>query len=421
MANMITRFGLGFHQTAIAFVGNFGSAGFSAIALILISRMLGPELFGEFSAAFAIAVILSKINDAGLSVALQKFVGGAKTHAEANQYMSEALRLRLIISASILLVILPFTTTLTRILQFDHPYLVLISIVIGLSIAYYDVLLIFLQATLSFTSAAVANLSQAVLKVLMAVGAYFIFPKALGVIYSLYIGAVLLPVLFSKSLLPSWVHLNIWKKDVKKQKDILSLAKHSAILIVASVVIDNIGVLFVKGYLTSFEAGLLGGASRISLLFILIGASLAQVLYPRIAKYRLKSDLDKYLKKAVIILLLAVVAFFSTIAFSDLAIYYTIGPEYLAGSSVLVVLLASAYIYMATVPFSALFFSFKEPYYFSIAGILQVIVTIGGNMLFVPVYGLMAAAWTQLAGKLLMFGFTLVYSWYAYKKHIGNE
>lgn len=68
-------FSQGLQQTALTVVGNMAGTALSAVALIIISRILGPSEFGQFSVGFAIVLILIKVNDVGLSAIVLKFAG----------------------------------------------------------------------------------------------------------------------------------------------------------------------------------------------------------------------------------------------------------------------------------------------------------------------------------------------------------
>ena len=139
----------------------------------------------------------------------------------------------------------------------------------------------------------------------------------------------------------------------------------------------------------------------------MIAYSLGTVLYPRVAQYKSREVLRSYLKKAGLILLATVAGFICFIPLGKLAILLTIGPEYIAGLSVLYILVGAACISIASVPFAALFFSFTADWYFSVGGVLQLIIILVANAYFIPLYGLEAAAWARLGTKLVFFFFTI--------------
>jgi O-antigen/teichoic acid export membrane protein len=194
------------------------------------------------------------------------------------------------------------------------------------------------------------------------------------------------------------------------------MAKHTSIAFVSAGIIENIDILFVQKYLSSYETGLLGGVSRIALLFSLIAYSLGNVLNPRVARYKDKKDVNSYIKKALFLLVACIAAFLAFIPFGKLAILLTVGPEYLPGINILYILTAASFLAIAAVPFLALFYTFEASWYFSVSGILQLVIMIVGNAVFVPLYGLEAAAWTRLSTRLFLFIFTCLVALHQYKK-----
>jgi len=62
----------GLRQSFLLIGGSLFAGVFSAIALILISRHLGPVLFAEFTVGYSLLVIITRIQGLGLNVALQK-------------------------------------------------------------------------------------------------------------------------------------------------------------------------------------------------------------------------------------------------------------------------------------------------------------------------------------------------------------
>ena len=184
---------------------------------------------------------------------------------------------------------------------------------------------------------------------------------------------------------------------------------------------EKVDVLFLQKNLTTYETGLYGGVSRIAMLFALVAYSLANVLNARVAKYKHREHLQQYIKKALGVVVLAALGFAAFVPIAKLVILLTIGPEYVAGVGVMLILTAASFLAIAAIPFIALFYSFDADWYFSISGILQLIIVLVGNAVFVPLYGLEAAAWTRLATRLFLFLFTAVIGLYLYNKHYGAK
>jgi O-antigen/teichoic acid export membrane protein len=254
------------------------------------------------------------------------------------------------------------------------------------------------------------------LKLLGAITLFMMGGTASLPIFIWYMAAPGAIALFFKQLFPSWVRLDLRQNFSDQHLLTKDMTKHAAVGLIAAGVIENIDILFVQGFLNTYEAGLLGGVSRIALLINLMAYSLGTVLNPRVAKYRSYQHLYSYIKKAWFVAAASLMGYLIYLPFSNLTVYYTIGPDYLVGVGVLNILMAAAFLSIAVMPFVALFFSFNNPWYFSVSGILQLVIVLAGNLIFVPIYGLEAAAWTRLVARVALFSLTIIWGWWMFQK-----
>ena len=162
-----------------------------------------------------------------------------------------------------------------------------------------------------------------------------------------------------------------------------------------------------QSYLNDHQAGLLGGVTRIALLLYIVGYAIGNVLNPRVAKYKKIEDLMSFWKKSWLIVVLCVLGFVLSMFIAQPLIIYTIGITYLPALGALKILLAAGFVTIALMPFIAFFYSFNLSWYFSVSGILQLMIVIGGNLWLVPVYGIEAAAWVRLVARGLLLIFTI--------------
>jgi O-antigen/teichoic acid export membrane protein len=406
----------GVRQSLISVVGNFSATGISAVALIIISRLLGPEKFGEFSVGFSLVLILTKINDMGLSATILKFGASAPTNEEKNEVYSLTLRYKLAITIVLVVAGVLGVNYLADLLNFHNIPILLASFTIGLITVYYEQLLSMSQSVHLFTQAVLVNAIQASVKLSAAIIIWLSSQIGVGLVFAVYMGAPVLPVLLTKKIMPKWFKIDLRIKSGRYQSKIINMAKHSAVSLICAGLIENADVLFVKKYLDTYETGLYSGALRIAMAFALIAYSLGNVLYPRVAKYKYKYDLQPYLKKSLLVVLLALLGAIAFIPFSKIILILTIGSQYLPSLSVLNILVMSSFLAVATIPFIAMFYSYDASWYFSVSGLLQLAVVIIGNVWFVPIYGLEAAAWTRLATRVVLLLFTFMVAIYYYRK-----
>jgi O-antigen/teichoic acid export membrane protein len=404
--------------------GNTASQGFSAIALILISRLLGPSKFGEFSLGFAIALILNRFSDIGLSTAIQRFVPKAEGHDQVNKIVGYASRLKLVVVTIEVIVGLLIYQPLAAFLNFDNELIILMAFLLSPATVIFEHFQAILQSLHRFWQSVMMNVIQAVAKAGLALAFWVGQTQASVPILATYLAAPLLSVLAMRWLLPAWVKIKPFTGDFSTEKKLTkSVMGHAAIGFMAAGVIENIDILFVQRFLNTYEAGLYGGVSRVALIIGLMAFSLSTVLNPRVAAFTSRKQIRNFLNKSLILGGLCVLGFLVYLLVAEWVLILTVGREYIAGLQVMNILMASSFLTLAVIPLMALFFSFDAPWYFSVSGILQFVIIVGGNLMFVPTLGLEASAWTRLVSRLVLFLFTAVLVWYFYqhKKPIEGQ
>lgn len=406
----------GLRQSVITISGSLIASACAAIATIIITRQLGPEQYGTFSVGFALLLILVRINDWGMTTVIQKYASKSVHHEETNEIFSLTTKIRVIsLTITIIIGLLSFQY-IAQFIGFDNERIILLSFLLAGATGLYEHFQVMLQSLQRFTQAAVSNVFQAIFKLGIAVLVLTASVTSLQSIFFLYMLAPVLPYIFFYLWFPQWIKINIWKKYESQTKRISQLALHSSVAFITAGIIENIDVLFVQKQLSTYDAGLLGGISRVTILFSIIAYSLSNVLNSRVSRYTEKQHLSAYLKKALLVSGITMFGCLCLLPFSSFIITSTIGVSYLPGLPIMNLLLIASFLTIAVVPFSALFFSFDKAHYFSISGLLQLGIIVLGNILFLSSYGLEAAAWSRLLSRIVLFAFTLTYGLYVYRK-----
>ena len=411
----------GLRQSFFTVAGNLMGTAISAVATILFIRILGPEKYGEFSVGFAIVLMLTRLNDFGLNPAIIKFGSEIKTQKERNFIYSFSLKRKFIISAFLMLIGVLFYKQIAASLNLTEPLIILLSFTVGLSTVYFEHLTYILQSLHLFAKSVLVNGIQAITKLSAAIALFFIGTQNVLPPFFWYITATIVPVLFFKKLLPKWTEIDFSLKNKALQKKMWRLARHASVGLIAAGIIENIDILFVQKYLSSYETGLYGGVSRIALFFAIMAYSLGNVLNARVARYKSAEHLKSYFKKAIGLAVLVILSFAIFIPLAKPVLFFTIGSEFLSGSAILIVLTASSFFALAAIPFIAMFFALDADWYFSLSGILQLLIVLSGTFFFVPEHGLWAAAWTRFATRLFLLLFTILASWLTYRKQYAKK
>lgn len=412
------------HSILTVFSYGFASF-FSAIAIILISRLMGPSNFADFSVAFSLSLMLNRINDFGFSTVIQKFVGGAyasgKQTENISAYLSIILKWRLLISLLITCIGIIFQSQIAAYLHISNPLLIPLTFIFSLPVSYFELAQITLQSLSQFKVAAYNYLLPSFIKFIMAVVIFFLKIDNVTLILSIYLLSSLPSLLIAEFSKPKWVKYLFKEKFKEQQTHIFSLLRHSFFAVVATGIIENIDALFAKHYLSAYEAGLFAGASRIAMFLYVVAYALGSVLNPRVTAYKNRLNFNSYIKKSIVIAGLSIIGFLLSLPLAAPLIHWTIGPAYAESNYVLMILMSSGFIGIASTPFIATFYMFKNNNYFSLAAFLQISIILIGNIYFVPLFGSTAGAYTRVVAKLALLLFTVWMLWKNYKKEFVSK
>lgn len=408
----------GLKSAALTTVGNISATGIAAIAMIIFSRVLGPSQFGVFSVLFSVMLILSRIGDMGINIAVSRAIAqNSKQSNLISSYAQTGSYLKLMIMLFVVIVGVIFAKPITLSwLNLDQQYIPLTIVVFTLSttIVIYEYVSTLLQAQHAFGVSVMTNVVQSFIKLLVALASFSLVSLTLTFVTTSYLIAPLIGAGVGLLLINFRDILPLYNPMIGKK--ILSVARWTGIAIVASTLAENVDVIIVQHYLSSFDTGIYAAATRIATVASLVGWSLGSVLNMRVAKYKDQTNLNNYLKKAILLAIAALAMTLAIIVITTPLVTYTIGLEYLSSIPVLNILLLSTALLTATSPFVALFYSFDYPRYFAISGILTAVVLVVADIIFVPTFGIMGAAWARVIMRIVVLLYTLFASYQQYHK-----
>lgn len=399
--------------------GNVVGTLISAIALILFSRYMGPTEFGLFSAAFAAMQIVVRLSDLGTNMAAERAIARVhgKDDALADRLMRTALWFKLAsfgLCAGVAWILTPWVSH--SLLHIDNPAIIHLAILTAIGTIFFEYSTIVFQSTHHFALVARITIAQAIGK--LGFGLILIWQGTLHAIQGLLIYG-LLPGIgallgWTKNPLSTFALPISWKKDLRI---ILSVAKWTGIAAIAATLADNIDTLLVQSLMSSYDTGIWSGAVRIATFASVLGWSVGSVLNVRVAKYHDSEHLNAYLQKSWKLALSIFILILLAIPLASLGIKLTIGSAYLVGTLPLQILLISTALTGAATPYVALFYLFDRPEYYAIAGLIQTSILIFGDLIFIPEFGLIGAAWVRVVVRVVILLFTLIYARRAYVWH----
>lgn len=396
-------------------VGNLSTTVLSAIAMIIFSRFLGPSQFGVFSVIFSLLLILSKVGDAGINIAIQREVAKRKDDESRDRVLIQTgmgLKAAIIVSLAAIGVLCGRWISVNWLNIADYSSLVIWVFVLSGCVVIYEYINTILQAKEYFGMSVFTNFVQSALKLILA-GALLFTGISLDFLTVTYLTFPLIGGLTGLYKLPAIYFYP--RLDRKNVKTIFGVAKWTSIAIVAASLADNIDILLVQKFLTSYDTGIWSAAVRIASFAALISWSIGTVLNVRVAAYHDRVHLHAYLKKGVYLAIISFVGVAAMMVGSHLAIVLTVGREYVSAVGPLNLLFVSTAVMTATTPFVALFYLFDKPQYYAYAGIIQTVVLIGTDYFLIPSYGVLGAGWARIIVRIAVLLFTLAYARNAYR------
>ena len=416
---------VGLRQTLLLSGGNLGASFFSAAALILISRILSPSLFGEFTVGYSLIIIIYKIQGIGLNAAIQRVAGKIFHENTWKKKFSQLLQVGMSYNIFLFLLFLVggilISYPLSLLLHIESPFIIFGAFLAASVTVFFEYFTNIYQTLHKFSMSVTMMWLQSLLKLSVALSIFFLKIENVILLFYLFYLVPIFSIIYGWQRLPQALHIFPPKRDRVVESELSHVLKNTAISMATLGLIEYLDILFVKHYTTPFSTGIYGGIPQLGSAVSLVGYSIAAVLNARVARYHSKSDLDQYIKKASVFLLVALSGFIFYLPLARLSILGTIGPHYIAGLPYISLLMASSFLFIATVPFIALFYSFGSATYFSVSGILQLCIVLIGGVTLIPHFGLAGAVWLKVISKAFLFLFTIIWAYSAYKKKIHAE
>lgn len=353
-------------------------------------------------------MIVTKGTDLGLNQLFPRLLNQWHTKPEFQEnFIAQMVQARLVLSVITLSAGVLSIPWIMRWLDFPYGSLLVVAVIGAVLIGWYEHGYLLLSAAHKFMSVATMSVLQALLKLVVFAG---LFVSGYGTLFLISLIYFVSPFI-SLLIVMQWTRFAWVRKFVPVQKSvrkaIVRFWPHAAVGSVAITLINNMDLLFVQGTLNSLETGLYAGASRLASFVVLATYAVSSVLNNRVSRYRSKKDLRAYLWKSLSLAGLAFLGFLVFVPLSRTLIIWTIGPEYLGGLLPFIILVANALLGFALVPYTSYFFAVDAPSYHSVGGVLQVSLIVLGNILFLPAYGLLAAATIRFVTTLVFGVYTL--------------
>ncbi len=362
---------------------------------VWVARYLGPEQFGLLSYAQSFVFLFTAISTLGLDgIIVRELV---QDEAKRDKLLGAAFGLKLI-GAILIFPILAIAIQMTNNDQYTNT---LVFIIASATIFQsFNVIDFYYQSKVLSKYAALANSISfgfsSLIKILLLINHAPLIAFAVVIVVDAFLLAIGLIYYYRKT---SQLTLLDWTFDWVMAK---SLLKDSWPLTISAIVVTiymKIDIIMLKNLVDEFDVGIYAASSRISELWYFIPVLMTTSLFPAILNARKKSSLiyNNRVKNLYKILVWMAVLFSVMIGFiGEHLILFLFGAEYARSASVLMIQIwNSVFIAFLMVSNKWLLAENKTKFIF-MRGACGAVLNVGLNYIFIPKYGVHAAAYTSL-------------------------
>ncbi len=384
---------------------------------IIVARSLGPADFGTFSVISSLILIFLSFSDLGTISSANRFLPTASEENKekiikivylVNFVIASLMTIFLFLTATPLSEVVFKTKNFSSIIALSSPAILGLCLwTVGLGVLYAK--REFLRGVLVDTSAVIFKIGAVFLVILFY--KLNLFSTILAFAYTPFLTLILAFIFIS----PKFFSTSVPKELVRQ---IFSFSVWIFLARIAIAILGQVDNIMLVRLADETATGLYAAANRITFVFPVMINGLSVVLMPRFASFNRIEDAKKFLRKimAVTILFIAPIALLFSV--SDPLVFWIYGASYTAASEVFrFLLLRTIFFLAATGPLTMLVYFFGSSKTFAVLSILQLLILVVANIIFIPQFG---AAGPAVSGAL-SYGVIFFASFYVIWKKLKEN
>jgi O-antigen/teichoic acid export membrane protein len=387
------------------------SALLAALFFILVARLTNPEKLGIFSLATAASFMFADIFDVALNASLVRFVSRElnKEKSLEDKYLKFVFKLKILVAIGLIVLIFFFKKPISK-LVFGNP-LEQIILLVGVGTGFHLIFtftIAHLQARKLFFKAAQ---SLVLLPTIRLIGLLIVVVlrqvTVVNLLYAYFVSTLLaiIPVMLMapRKYFQATNEYSIARKFFRYNLPLTTGFSLSAV----SGRVDN---FILANLASSVAVGFYSAAFRLfSPLQFLVG-SLATVFAPRFASFSNKEQAKIYLKKTILLAITLTSLLLLAYPLAPFIIRTLFGDDFLPSVPSLRILLFGFSIFSLQTPFiSVIMYYFSKPKVFALISLVQLILIITLNLLFIPRLAQVGAALAFLVTQIIILIFIITY------------
>lgn len=406
-------------NSSVVFLGNAASSALGITFTVLAARFLGPAGWGIVAGVGNLIPIIVAFADFGLGAAVFQYtVGkwGTSEEDKARRVYGMALAIRIVTVTAISIFIILFSSWLAKFLfNSQDPMFIFFTALGFLGVALLDFQIFSIEARQRWVTAAAFITLTNLLRAASII--FLIFTNQINIFSVLLVFSGSAPLVFIFSLLTQYQRPQLysgWRVLVRK---LFSFSAWMGGNKIVSVLGSRVDILIIIQLLGAYEAGIYGAANRLAMGVPLILGSFATVLAARFASVTDKKELLRFFQKSIGLSgLIAAGLVLGVIVTPFITSFF--GPEYARSKEILQLLFVSMIPFALSVPaVNILIYYFKKPGIITYLSIIQLVIIVFINYLYLSTLGIFASVLAMGLANLLTMIITYFFAFRYLAKH----
>lgn len=367
------------------------------VVTAMVTRLLGPEIFGSYVLLLSLGAILQLVADFGLYLTLGREM--AQNPQGENEILSQIASLRLFLLLSVF--------TLAAVVIYFMPrfqFLFWSFVVVAAGLIFQSLSQLFMGVYQYYQSVWRATAGDLLgrLAQILGVAVVGFYAATLDTMVAMFALSTAVAYLMHQVLLP----VKKWRLVIRwaDWRRIAATSWPLGAMLLVNAIYFRVDVLILSWFRPTFEVGWYGAAYRVVESFLFFPAMLGGLLLPRLAESLRDGKTDvagKYIGEGLV-LVLATGLYVLVIlgVFSKGVVMFIAGGSFIEAAPLLSVLSVALAIMFAGNLFGFSLVAMKKQLLLLNCYVVLAVFNTVANIMFVPFYGAMAAAWTTVLTEL---------------------
>jgi len=404
-------------NSAIVFTGHLLTAGLGFVAVLVVSRTLGPANFGLFSAAQAVILVVSGVAVLGLSITLVRFVARdlpADQHrAHLTLQTASGVRLAMVVLIVLLSWPLAQATVHWGLGGQGSPAFACLALIGAAVMLALNFQVAIFQAYQRFLRLSAWTVGMNVLKLVLVAGLWWLGWLRAGSALVAYVLATTVAVLVAWLFLPRRF---LRQSAVSGERrtilaTLLGFSKWVTVGYVAAMLMSRVDVFLLAHFRGLEEVGLYSAAFQLAMIFPLLAGALFTVLLPHVSQMHGQAQLRAFIRRTLAVSGIGLLLALPAVLFAGPLVHLLFSARYAASAGIFQVLCLNFVLTLVTQPLSTVLYATDRPDAIAAVAGLQLALAVAGNWLLVPLYGGLGAAWATVAVTLVGGALTIGLAW----------